>query len=152
MKIESGHTALLQYEVRDEDGVVHESSTDHGPMDFTPGEELLPPALEAALVGQAEGAEVSVTLPPEDAFGTYDPGVLVTVPRSRFGEDAQFEVGSWVELEFETEDGDDADLDLEDMEMRVVEANADAVVLDGNHPLAGKTVTFQVKVLAVREG
>ena len=136
MKIEAGRIALLQYEVTDDEGVVHESSSDHGPMDFLPGEGVLPEALEAELLGKSEGDQ---------------PGVLVTVPRSRFPEDADMTKGTWVSLELELEEGDDPELDLEDMELRIVEANADGVVLDANHPLAGRTVTFKVKVLAVRE-
>ncbi len=151
MKIEAGRIALLQYEVADDEGVVHESSSDHGPMDFLPGEGVLPEALEAELLGKSEGDQLDVTLAPADAFGEYDPGVLVTVPRSRFPEDADMTKGTWVSLELELEEGDDPELDLEDMEMRIVESNADGVVLDANHPLAGKTVTFKVKVLAVRE-
>jgi FKBP-type peptidyl-prolyl cis-trans isomerase SlyD len=151
MKIESGRIALLQYEVTDADGVVHESSSDHGPMDYIPGEGALPEALESELQGKSEGDQLDVTLQPADAFGEYDPGVLVTVPRSRFPEDADMTKGTWVSLELELEEGDDPELELEDMELRVLDSNADGVVLDANHPLAGKTVTFKVKVLAVRE-
>mgnify|MGYP003633351889 FL=1 len=120
-------------------------------MDFLPGEGVLPEALEAELLGKSEGDQLDVTLAPAEAFGEYDPGVLVTVPRSRFPEDADMTKGTWVSLELELEEGDDPELDLEDMELRIVEANADGVVLDANHPLAGRTVTFKVKVLAVRE-
>jgi len=151
MKIQAGCIALLQYEVTDGEGVVHESSSDHGPMDYAPGEGVLPEALEAELLGKSEGDQLDITLQPADAFGDYDPGVLVTVPRSRFPEDADMTKGTWVSLELELEEGDDPDIELEDMELRIVEANADGVVLDANHPLAGKTVTFKVKVLAVRE-
>lgn len=149
MNIGPNTTALLQYEVTGDDGTVHESSADHGPMDFTPGEGDLPEALEAELLGKTVGDQVEATL--AEPFGPFDPGALVTVPRSRFPEDADVTPGTWVSLELELEEGDDPTLELEDLELRVVEANADGVVLDANHPLAGKSVTFAVKVLAVRD-
>ena len=80
------------------------------------------------------------------AFGDFDPDGLVTVPRDQFPEDADVQVNDIIPVTIEDDDGNQ-----EEIEMRVQEINADAVIMDMNPPLAGKEATFQVKVLSVRE-
>ena len=147
MKIQSNSLIELEYNISDVTGDVHESSRDDGPLEVRMGVEELPPRLEEALVGKVAGDEVQLTLAASEAFGEFDPEGLVTVPRADFPEDAELEPGLEIVLQIETDDGNED----EELETRVVEVNAEAVVLDANHPLAGKQVTFWVKVREVME-
>jgi len=140
MPIERGKVVTLSYELRDCDG---RSLDDEGArMGYLHGYGGIFPKVEAALEGQDVGAEVSVTLEPEDAFGDYDAELLRVEPRDRFPE--TLEIG----MRFEGVPGDRED------EVRiytVTDIAADQVVMDGNHPLAGERLWFKCSVEAVRE-
>ncbi|MFA5081618.1 MAG: peptidylprolyl isomerase [Hydrogenophilaceae bacterium] len=96
--------------------------------------------LEAALEGREVGQTVKVNLLPEDAFGLYEKELVLVEPRDGFPD--QIEVG--MQFELTNAEGD------EDSLYRVVEFDADQVVLDGNHPLAGEALVFTCTVTKVR--
>lgn len=175
MKIQSGCIVELEYELRDDDGDVVESSEEGGPLTYLHGNDEIPNAVEARLEGAEVGAEVEVTLGPGEAYGEFNPDGIVSVPRDQFPPDAEIVPGDWIEVELQREEGDVAAEAVpgvpalpeettgaegegeegeaaEDgsMQMRVVEISPDAIVLDANHPLAGKQVTFDLKVVSVR--
>ncbi|MFT5198301.1 MAG: FKBP-type peptidyl-prolyl cis-trans isomerase 2, partial [Planctomycetota bacterium] len=87
-----------------------------------------------------------------EAYGDYNPDGLISVPRDSFPADAEIIAGDWIEIEIEP--GDEEGNPIEDaepemMEAKIIEVSADAVSLDANHPLAGQSVTFEMKVLSV---
>lgn len=137
---------MLSYELFDLAGEVLETSEEGEPMEYTHGAEEIAPALERALAGKQEGDKVRVTLPPEEAFGAIDPGLIVSVPRTEIPPEFQLSVGEYLPIELE-----DAPEDLgdEEVEFRIVEVGETEVVLDANHPLAGETVTFALQVVSV---
>lgn len=96
-------------------------------------------AVENALEGSQPGESIRIHLEPERAFGEYDANLLRVEPRSRYGDG--LEAGMLIEDDF---DGEGARV------YTVTELAADAVVLDGNHPLAGMALEVACKVLAVR--
>ncbi|MEM7306384.1 MAG: peptidylprolyl isomerase [Planctomycetota bacterium] len=151
MKIDTGSVVELSYEVYDADGELFESS-DEGPISIIQGDGVLPPGLESALLGKEEGAELDLTLGPEDAYGAHNPDGIISVPRTEFPADVELARGEWITvvLRFDEDEappqGDGED---DEMEMRIVEASDEEVILDGNHPLAGQDVTFKLKVVAV---
>ncbi|MFT4540116.1 MAG: FKBP-type peptidyl-prolyl cis-trans isomerase 2 [Planctomycetota bacterium] len=154
MKIQSGLLVELEYQILDDKGDLHESSEEGGPLVYIQGSGDLPEDLERKLEGLSAGESTEVTCAPGHAFGEYSPEGLITVPRDEFPEDAELKKGEVVVFqleEHETEEGAD-DEDEDEIEMRIMEVGPDGVVLDANHPLASKAVTFKVKVLAVREG
>jgi len=148
MKISQGHLVSLDYVLSIKDGEVVESSEQEGPLEYLHGNGEIPEGLEQALEGKAVGDKIELTLEPQDAFGDYDVEALTTVPRSEFPEDAEIEKDQWIQvgvtLEDEEEEGEF------EIEMRIVEIGDEAVVLDANHPLAGKTITYQVEVREFR--
>lgn len=104
------------------------------------GYEGIFPLVEEALAGKAVGSELEIKLQPEDAFGEYDPSLILIEPLSLFPEG--IEVG--MQFERTTEDG-------EDERVYVITDIADGkVVVDGNHPLAGVALVFQCVVTEVR--
>jgi FKBP-type peptidyl-prolyl cis-trans isomerase SlyD len=151
LKIADDLLVELDYVMLDEDGETIESSTDDGPMVYVHGGGEIPPRLELALAGAEPGQSLEITLEPAEAFGEYDPEGIVNVPRADFPPDAEIAPGEWVEIHVEEDEshehGDDCD---HDMQAQVVELDDEVVVLDTNHPLAGRTLTFRVKIKDVR--
>ena len=140
MRIESGTVVTLAYEMRDADG---DSLEDEGArMAYLHGGygDIFP-KVEAALAGQEVGHELSITLEPEDAFGEYDAELLRVEPRASFPREV--EVG----MRFEGVPGDDAEAALI---YTVTDVTPEAVVVDGNHPLAGERLWFRCSVKGVR--
>lgn len=123
------------------DGQVIAQTEDGEPMEYLHGAENIVPGLETALTGKKVGDKFSVTLDPEDAYGDYDEEDIEEIDIAELPAE-DLEVG--MPLEVEDEDGY---LYL----AFVREINADTVVLDFNAPLAGKTLTYDVEVVGLRE-
>lgn len=133
----------VEYSLRDEEGEVIDSSSmpDGEPIRYVHGYEMLVPGLEKALVGMRAGEEKDIVIAPEEGYGVYDEELIFALDREDLPEDTDVEVGD--ELVAQGQDGDEVDL-------RVLELREDEVVVDGNHPLAGKTLWYSIKVLSVR--
>ena len=150
MKIRAGCLVELDYELRDADGGVVEKTGEDGPMVYLHGNDEIPRPLEEELEGREKGDEVRVSLPPGAAYGEYNPDGLVTVPREQFPPDAEIVPGDWIDVTLSDDEGGEPE-NAESIEMKVVEISPEAIVLDANHPLAGKACTFDLTVLSVRE-
>jgi len=146
MKIAPGSRVALKYRLFDGEGELVESSDDGELMEYKHGAEEIVPALERALEGKAVGDRLRVALQPEEAFGAFDPALMVTVPRSEIPEEVELEVGAYLPVELEQAP---EDLEGEEIEFRIVEVGDEEVVLDANHPLAGESVTFELEVVSV---
>ncbi|MDP6667616.1 MAG: peptidylprolyl isomerase, partial [Dehalococcoidia bacterium] len=133
--IEPGKVVSLSYTVSLPDGTVVHSNADGYPIKYRQGDGKLLPALEAALVGLAAGDEKSVTLPPEDTY-PVNQDAFREVPLEQVPEDVR-QVGAVFRPT-----GSRASI-------RVAEINGGTAVLDFNHPLAGKTLTYDISVLSV---
>lgn len=136
--IKDGLVVTLTYTLT-VDGDVMETAPLEEPLDYLHGAENIVPGLEEALKGKKVGDKLTVTLKPEDAYGTYDEDDTEVVDRSDLPENV--EVG--MELLLEDEDGNM-------FEATIKEVNETDVVLDFNPPLAGKTVTYDVEIIAIR--
>lgn len=134
----------LDYELRDEEGdLVDASESDGGePIRYVHGYGMLVPGLEAALLGLQCGDERDVVVPAEAGYGEYDEDLVVEVDRSEVPDSKAVVIGD--ELVAESPDGDE-------LTLSVVELRDDVVVVDANHPLAGMTLRYHVKVRDVRE-
>lgn len=138
MKIEKDTVVTLRYKVADPLGKLIEESRE--PMVYLHGgyENTLP-KIEAALDGKEAGFQVTLQLKPEDAFGTRDESLTRTIPKSEFPPGVK--VGG--QLEGRTDDG-------QPHVFHVMKIKGDKVLLDGNHPLAGKELRFSLRVMGVR--
>ncbi len=139
MKIEKDSVVTLRYKVSEPGGkLIEESRTPmvylHGGYDNTL------PKIEAALDGKEPGAELSVDLRPEDAFGQRDESLKRTISKKDFPPGVK--VGG--QLEGVTDDG-------RPHVFHVMKIKGDQVLLDGNHPLAGRDLRFWLKVVGVRK-
>lgn len=142
MKIAKDTVVSLRYELIDVNGgAVLEKSTD--PISYVHGGyDGIFPTVEEALHGKNVGDAVSVKMEPDDAFGEYDHDLVRVESRDSFPKD--IEVG--MQLEGGAEDDEDEDYML----YTIVEITDKEVTVDGNHPLAGKTLNFNATVTDVR--
>jgi len=138
-QIKAGDTVHVHYEGRFENGEVFDSSSDRGPMVFDAGGDNLIPGFSNAVIGMAVGEKKTVTLPPEQAYGPRDPEQVQTVERAAIPEDAQ--VGD----QLQAEAGDQT------FNVMVTAIEGETVTLDANHFMAGKTLVFDIEVLAIGE-
>lgn len=131
------------------DGEVVDSSEgeDNDPIIFLQGAGQIISGLEKSIYGLKIGDKKSVTVDPKDGYGEVDPESIVEVPKDEFPEDFPLELGVeiTVNADDEDEEGD------EEMEATIVAVNDTTVTLDFNHPLAGKTLNFDVHIIDIRE-
>jgi len=141
MTVSSGKEISIEYTLRLEDQSVVDSNQGGEPFNFTQGEQQIIPGLESALEGMAVGESKSVTVPPEKGYGVMDAAAFREVNNEHIPEAARV-VGAKLQ-------GRDAS--GQSVYARVAQVKEGSVVLDFNHPLAGKTLHFEVKVLAIKE-
>ncbi len=135
---------VIDYSLHDDDGDLLDASEGEGgePIVYVHGYGMLVPGLEAALVGLAAGDEREVVVPAASGYGERDDELVLELDRAEFPDPAKVKVGD--EFVAESPDGDE-------MAMEVVEVKDDLVIVDANHPLAGVTLHYQVKVRSVRD-
>lgn len=140
MRIKKGSRVTFHYELSDDKGNVLDSTFGGEPVIYIQGEGEIIEGLEDFLNGEEPGFEAKVTIPPEKAYGVKNDELVVFAGPENFEDDVEVEVGSTVETE---------DPEGEVITFRIVEVTEDKVYLDGNHPLADKTLDYKVEVLEV---
>lgn len=141
----------LDYELS-VDGQIVDSSDGGDPIIFLQGAGQVIAGLEKSIYGMATGESKLIIITPEDGYGEIDSEEIVEVPRDEFPEDFPLEPGVEITVNSENEDGDEGEEGEEELlEATIVSVSEDSVTLDFNHPLAGKTLTFNVNVLDIRE-
>ncbi len=139
--VADGVVVSLNYTLRLDSDEVVDSSGDQDPLMFLQGVGQIIPGLERELLGMAVGDEKSVSVAPADAYGELNPEAFESVSRDLFP--ADMELAEGVELHLQDPDGGIA-------AAIVAEIHPDSVLLDFNHPLAGETLNFDVKVADLR--
>jgi FKBP-type peptidyl-prolyl cis-trans isomerase SlyD len=137
MLIEPNAYVTLRCELKNDAG----ERLDEGdePIQYVHGYSTLVPGLEAGLAGLAQGDSKEIVVPANLGFGEHDDELVMEIERTEFPE----QIATGDEFIAESEDG-------EEVTMRVVEVRDDAVIVDANHPFAGQTLHYQVKVEQVR--
>ncbi len=136
--VDTGATVRIEYTLRDETGRVIDSNRGETPLTYKHGQHELVPGLERALDGMHVGETKSVRLPPDEGYGPVRPEAQTEVPREMIPSDS-LEVGA--ELLARSSAGERM--------VRVKEIRDTTVVLDLNHPLAGQTLYFDVRVVDI---
>lgn len=142
MKIETNKVVSIHYELTNEAGETLDSSSGKDPLTYLHGTGALIPGLEKELEGKNQGDELTAVIPPEQAYGELDQNLIRDVDRAAFGDVEKLEPG----MQFQASGNNDSV-----QVISVVEVKEDVVTVDANHPLAGMTLTFDVKVDDVRE-
>lgn len=141
MQIDTQKVVTIEYTLKQDEGEVLDESPEGG-FAYLHGAQNIIPGLEKELSGKAPGDQLSVTVGPDEAYGERDDRLVQTVPKDMFPEDAAVEPGS--QFHAQTPDG-------QPIVLTVVDVQDDQVQVDANHPLAGMTLHFDVKVVDVRD-
>lgn len=131
----------IEYTLTGPDGAVIDSSEGYGPLEYIHGKGMIIVGLESALEGKAVGDALKVEVQPEEGYGVRNDEMVITIPMEHFEEVGDVEIG----MQFQVNFGHATHL------MTVVSIEEDGVVADGNHPLAGLVLNFDVKVVDIRE-
>ncbi len=139
--VATDHIVSIAYTLTDaESGEVLDQSSKEGPLKYLHGHGQLVPGVEQALEGKAGGHATKITLEAADAYGERDEERVLTVPKDRFGDELP-EVGAIVQA---------ATADGHAHRLKVIKVEDDEITMDGNHPLAGRRLTFDLEVVDVR--
>ena len=146
MKVEQNKMVAVHYKLT-VDGAVADQSNPEAPLEFICGMGMLLPKFEEAIMGKEPGEKVAFTLEPKDGYGEIMPEAIVELPKTVFmidgkvAEDILF-VGSQVPM---------SDANGNRMIGVISEVKEESVMMDFNHPMAGKTLNFEVEVVSVRD-
>jgi len=133
----------LDYELKLDNDQIIDYSEENEPLEYLHGYKNIIPGLENELTGMAVGDEKKVTVTPEKGYGLRDPESVAEYPRESFPESLNLEVGEPIAMR-DSESG-------ESFQAYITEINPERVMLDFNHPLAGETLHFKVKIAGLRE-
>ena len=136
----SGDTVKVHYTGKLEDGTVFDSSRERDPITFTLGSGNVIPGFDQGVQGMQPGESKTLKIPPTDAYGERQDKLVVDVPSNRFPEEIDPKVGE--QYQMQQSDG-------RTVNVTVTEMKDEMVTLDANHPLAGKTLIFDVELVAI---
>ncbi|MCZ7675450.1 MAG: peptidylprolyl isomerase [Roseovarius sp.] len=136
----TGDTVRIHYTGTLSDGSTFDSSEGREPLEFTVGSGQIIPGLDAALPGMEVGERKTVEVPADEAYGQPDPDARQSVPRADVPADIPLDIGT--RLQVQTPQG-------QAMPVTVAEVTESEVILDANHPLAGRDLTFAIELVSV---
>ncbi len=136
----SGDRVRVHYSGFLEDGTVFDSSLDRDPLEFTLGEGMVIKGFEDAVLGMNEGESKTISIPSDEAYGPYRDDLVAVVERRMVPPDIDPKVG--LVLQLRTPDGQVTDV-------VVTEVTDETITIDANHPLAGKDLIFEIKLMEI---
>ncbi|NRP26657.1 MULTISPECIES: peptidylprolyl isomerase [unclassified Marinobacterium] len=139
LTIEQGRKVTMHFAIKLTDGQIVDSNFEVAPVEFEVGDGNIPEGFEAALSGLKVGDHLDLTIDPERGFGQHNPSNIQTMKRSDF-KDMELEPG--LVISFQEPGGE--------LPGVIVEFDDERVEVDFNHPLAGKTILFEVQVLNIQ--
>lgn len=140
MGAKKGDHVKVHYTGKLTDGTVFDSSREREPLAFELGAGQMIPGFEKAVMGMEVGQSTEAKLAPEDAYGDHNPEMLVELPLEQVPNDLNPQVGQ--QLQLQRRDGGV-------MNVVVHKLTEETIVLDANHPLAGKELTFEIEVMEI---
>ena len=143
-RVQQGDQVILEYDGTLTDGKAVDSSTDSGPLEFEVGSGNVFPGFEKGILDMAAGETKTITLSPEEAYGLQDEKLLHTVKKDAFGNNVDPKPGMILGMTIEREGG------KHKIPALVVDVKGDNVTIDFNHPLAGKTLVYQLTLKAIK--
>ena len=141
MKIEKNKWVAIHYTLKDDDGKLIDSSVGGAPLGYLHGNGYLIFGLENALEGKTVGDKFTCKIPPKDAYGEFDPELIIDVDKNQF--DSAQPIKPGMQFQVMTPQGPGI--------VTVKEVSDNKIKIDGNHELAGKNLNFDVEVVEVRD-
>jgi peptidylprolyl isomerase len=139
-KAKKGDTVRVHYTGKLEDGTVFDTSTKRRPLEFTIGEGRIIRGFEQAVVGMEPGESKTAKIPVANAYGPYREDLVLIVDRRRFPAQLKLELGQQLKV---------TQANGRTKRVKVVEVSESNVTLDGNHPLAGEDLTFDIQLVEI---
>ncbi len=143
MQIAKNKVVAMNYVLKDENGQVIDSSEGREPLAYIQGTGQIIPGLEKEMEGKKVGDKIQAVIAPENAYGLYMPEMVQEVPLSGFQGEGNEQLQEGMQVRVETNNGPAIAM--------VSKIDGDTVTLDMNHPLADKTLHFDVEVMDVRD-
>ncbi len=140
-RIENKKVVSLKFILKDDTDTVLDSSAESGNLHYIHGQGQILPVLEKALEGRIKDEKMTLRFSPAEAYGQYFPQKIWSVPLNRFDETKHIEAGQYFEIK----------KDEEIFFVVIKEITGDEAIVDANHPLAGKTLVFDLCVEDIRE-
>ena len=141
MPVKEGDKIKVDYTGSFEDGTVFDASEKHGqPLEFEVGKHQVVPGFEKAVVGMVKDEEKEITLKPEEAYGEPNAELVKKIPRDNLPKEQEPEVGMMLMMQLPTG---------QQIPARIAEVGDKEVTIDLNHPLAGKTLKFKIKIVEI---
>jgi FKBP-type peptidyl-prolyl cis-trans isomerase 2 len=141
-QVKENNTVKVHYTGKLSDGQVFDSSEGKEPLEFTLGQGRLIPGFEKGLIDMKLNEKKTITIVSEEAYGPVREDLIQEVPKTELPQEITPEVG--MGLVSKSPDG-------QEMNLQVVEVRDASIVLDGNHPLAGKDLTFDLEVVEIKD-
>jgi FKBP-type peptidyl-prolyl cis-trans isomerase SlpA len=141
-QVKENNTVKVNYTGKLSNGQVFDSSEGKEPLEFTLGQGQLIPGFEKGLIDMKLKEKKTITIDKEEAYGKINDDLIQEVNKNQLPQDMTPEVG--MGLVSKSPDG-------QEMNLRVVEVKEESVVIDGNHPLAGKDLIFDLEVVAIKD-
>ncbi|WKD51057.1 FKBP-type peptidyl-prolyl cis-trans isomerase [Microbulbifer spongiae] len=142
MKVANHTVVEIHYTLKDADGSVIDSSANSDPLKYLQGAGNIVPGLEKAMLEKAPGDTFSAVIAPEEGYGQQKPELIQIMPRSAFDHIEELDVG----MAFHAENTHG-----QPMEVEIIDIDGDEITINGNHPLAGVELHFEIEVVSVRQ-
>jgi peptidylprolyl isomerase len=138
---QAGDTVKVHYTGTLEDGSIFDSSSGKDPLEFTLGEGNVIAGFDAAVTGMKVGETKTVTIPSSEAYGMRDANRIIEIPRSNIPQEIQLELGMQLQMQ---------DTEGQVFIVTVVDIRRETIVVDANHPLVGKDLTFEITLVEIK--
>jgi len=142
VQAKSGDTVRVHYTDTLNNGQVFDSSKSRAPLEFVLGSGMVIPGFDAAVTGLEPGETVTTTIPTDEAYGPYQEDMVADIERQNIPADFDLEVGQRLQMQVPSGEA---------MAVTVTDMKGDIVTLDGNHPLAGQDLTFELELVSIVE-
>jgi len=136
----SGDTVKVHYTGKLNNGQVFDSSKSREPLRFTLGTGMVIPGFDAAVTGLSPGETVTSTIPNAEAYGPYQKEMVAEIEKQNIPADFELEVGQRLEMQVPSGEA---------MSVTITDIKGEMVTLDGNHPLAGQDLTFELELVEI---
>ena len=139
-KVEEGSTVKVHYTGKLKDGQVFDTSEEREPLEFEMGAGQMIPGFEKAVLGMEKDESKTVEIESDEAYGDVNDQLFLEVPKSELPDDIDPEVG--MQLQVQQEEG-------KEVPVQITEVKDSSITLDANHPLAGKDLVFDIRIVDI---